>query len=483
MQQHIINAIDMYVNNPHKACWCDWQLYNHHGETGINRANRLKYYLIVSQSAYAKQPLSLYVQQRNEDDFFWEVLDKFMQKKMDSEFLRKICTTKSVESSKSSASQLNLQFFESEYNIKMSGQYKVDAKLLNGGNKSTSSLRNYINTVIPINFNAKNGSSDNSTSYSPYTYLFVNKSSGFDADESGITVSENDLTQQSTIKQSAHVIRKYLCKKDKVTLYFSKDLSKNNKMRELENYAAEVVYASIWQWFLGGRISTSLLRLNSSNEVAGICSKGLPGFIEFASMPLDQALMHKGLVSIIFYAYLLFEDDLHIKNIGLTTYYSGRLKGKTTAFAKIDHDYLATNWNPGGGYFVTQFPESKIREVVKSPLPYTFVQLFQNFRFSPGTKNGFFLQLGHTIRPKPNTTRCSAHASKFITGLLQRHYQRELKKTVEDFKLKCKEIDLLEEHVNSVFQQLAVYKLPDSKAKNMTKVLIKRIKSVALYGN
>ncbi|MCP3966881.1 MAG: hypothetical protein GY750_05215 [Lentisphaerae bacterium] len=466
MQHHIIESIDTYVANPDKASWYNWQLAEHHGSKGIERALYLKYYLIIAQT--------------HTFDFFWEMLDKFRARKVTGEFLRKIDIVNSKGLKKEIDAKGDLQSIGLDYSGNLGVQvfYNGQAELLNGGNTKPSSLRKYIDTVcISFRYVSQQQRRERSVSLSRYDFLFEHKEHLDDSfDENDIKIFEKNLKLKSTINQSAHIIRKYVSKIDGKTLYFSKDLNQTNRSVELSNYAVEIMYASLWQWFLGKRVSSSLLRINLKGNVVGICSKGLPYFIEFAGITLEQALWHKGLVSIIFYAYLLMEDDLHTKNIGLTVQYDSDQSRGIAVFGKIDHDYLATNWSNGGLTFIKQFPLRKIRLLIQATGPRAFQDLFSSFRFSPGTGNNFFLQLAHSLRFKPSTTRSHNEASTFLTGLVQSHYQNELVETVKHFKEKRKKISAMDRHITNILRKIESHGLPIKKANEIYKVLYSRIR-------
>ncbi|QSH42322.1 hypothetical protein P0136_03370 [Lentisphaerota bacterium ZTH] len=468
MQQNIMRAIDAYVENPNKASWSDWQLFQHHGEKGIKRALCLKYYLITAQTA--------------QTDSFWQILDDFSDRSIKASFLYQIDTANGVHNPRECLSHSDLKLMGLPWgkNLSLMVFYNRQADLLNGGNLNPSSLRSYIKKVCETSrYVPQTIRRQQSTSMSRYGFLFDRVDCPFDLDEPSIAVSVKELKLKKTSNESAHTIRVYSNRFDDKTLYFSKDLNQRNRLAELRNYAVEIMYANLWQWFLGKRISSSMLRLDENGRVSGISSKGLPYFIEFASVTTEQALWHKGLVSIIFYSYLLMENDLHTKNIGLTIQYDDEASKGIVVFGKIDHDYIASNWGVGGKNFTDQFPLNKIKLVISVPEARTFQQLFAHFRFSPGTENSFWINLAHALRTKPGTSRNRLQASVFLTGLVQRHYQRELKKTVEHFIKKSKTLYKLDRHMKGILQSLKMHNVPTDKAEEVYQVLFNRIRSVA----
>ncbi|MDE4976323.1 hypothetical protein NAI43_11530, partial [Francisella tularensis subsp. holarctica] len=75
-------------------------------------------------------------------------------------------------------------------------------------------------------------------------------------------------------------VTRFKDKKNEKVKYFVKSLNIN----EVVNAIAEVIYAHIWNYFIGNRASKSLLFSTHENKIIGIASKGINDFQEYKSL-------------------------------------------------------------------------------------------------------------------------------------------------------------------------------------------------------
>ncbi|MCP3944642.1 MAG: hypothetical protein GY710_24625 [Desulfobacteraceae bacterium] len=296
---------------------------------------------------------------------------------------------------------------------------------------------------------------------------------GLPKEKLGITISENELKLLKVLGVSAHPVKMYEKKDGSGKLYFGKDLV---SPAQLDNYAAEIMYSALWRWFLGDRISASVLLIAQKGGVKGICSEGLKDFKEFKELSKRDVYKYSGLLAIVFYGYLFMEDDLHIKNYGLTTVYNPQKSKWKVVFGKIDHDYITDKWETGGRNFEKIFKIQKLKDVVKTKSIAIFQRLFEDFRFSPGTENSPILNFFHTIRSTSKTALTRSEANDFIVTIGSNPFiQKELEETIEDFKTKLKDIQFLDLEIINVFEELKKYGLQTIRANDIYKVLRKRL--------
>ncbi|MCP3944641.1 MAG: hypothetical protein GY710_24620 [Desulfobacteraceae bacterium] len=284
MKRNLIHTIDSYITNPKKSKWYKPQLFHRHGDEGIDRAKTLKFYLLCTQSSSR--------------------VGSFVR-----EFLNRKVTTKSLAKIAIDYYDCNRAVFRHKKMGPPLLDYSGHVWLLNGGRKNPSSLRTYINRVFlmksrPVNIE-RGCKSRESIDLSEFprrrSSVFLTKPNfGLKNDELNITISENDLELIRTLGVSAHPVKMYKKKDRSGKLYFGKDLVSRD---QLENYAAEIVYSALWRWFLGDRISASVLLLAQKGGVKGICSEGLKDFKEFKELSKKDVYGRSGLLAIIFYAH------------------------------------------------------------------------------------------------------------------------------------------------------------------------------------
>ncbi|AJI56213.1 hypothetical protein LA02_1533 [Francisella philomiragia] len=385
----IQRAIDSYIFNQNKASIFDWQLFHHHGQTGIKRAKILSEW--VRRAEYVDQ-LQIF-------------LYNYLHNKNATVILSQL---------KDIAYKINLR---SDINL------IKEAKKLSEGNDTTSSLRTYIknayNSVFVDNeFISRRKSIFNNlfkTSQHQNSSLFV-----FRFEELG------KLTKTS--KTSAHEIKVY--ENNIGTSYFMKcfNISSREYKKNISNGIAEVVYSQIWRYLIGERSSESRL-VSENNKIIGICSKGLNKFVEYGKMTDKDKLNTKGLVSILVFIYLLMEDDFHIFNYGQAKF------DDSYYFAKIDHDYIVDKWHILSKNN-TKFCVLKLSQILKEKNLSDLINLLAaNCRFTPGSTNSFFLRASHSIRSvftdRKITTTPSSMSAFFRSNLITLNNVNEFKATID----------------------------------------------------
>ncbi|OIN84246.1 hypothetical protein [Francisella sp. TX07-6608] len=401
----IQQAIDSYILNQNKAKLSNWQLFHHHGESGIERAKILSKW--VHRAAYSEEQLHI-------------LLYNFIYTKSTSAI----------------SNQLLSIAYKTQPKLVDINTIKKEAKKLTEGNNTTSSLRTYVK-------NARDSIS------AGYRYI---KGTGFDKlfennnlRDSLFTIEEFNLGEAptKTSKTSAHEIRIY---KSRDNLFFMKPFERSSKeyQKNIENGIAEVVYAQIWRYLIGERASESKLVINENNQIIGICSRGLIGFKEYGKMTDDEKLKTKGLISILVFVYLLMEDDFHIFNYGQANF------GGESYFAKIDHDYIVDKWNILSKDS-TKFCIFELSRVLKSKNLTGLINLLAaNSRFSPGSSNTFLLRAAHagraSLSDRKKTTTSNSQSAFFRSNLATLNNINEFKSTIDTIKQRCKDlkINLLE---------------------------------------
>ncbi|NRB66590.1 MAG: hypothetical protein HRU48_04345 [Vibrio sp.] len=279
------------------------------------------------------------------------------------------------------------------------GSCSNDRKLLSGGGQesSSSSLRSHVSNAYKSSYNNKLES--------------LNKVLlPTDNYDNSFTIPVEHLTQSGTASASAHAVVMY---KHNFShkIYFGKKISEH----ERSNALAEVLYSEIWREIIGYRASKSLCMVDGDNNIIGICSEALPNFKEVKKV-LNSCEYPKemGLLSIVLLSYLLVEDDLHIKNIGLCT-----INGRTV-FGKIDHDYIVSKWEDKKNHFESSFPLNNIIEYINSGDISSLKIMANSLRFSPGKANSLLLRAGHKIRgftgTGANTTLGKRNAKSFYSN-------------------------------------------------------------------
>jgi hypothetical protein len=408
----LLGVIEAYISHPRKAEFRRWQIIHHHGSKGMRRARHLKSFhlLAVANDESGRSLNKLYL--------------AYMNKNISYNLLRGIA--------------------DGQYTHK---ELIDNVSLLNGGNDHASSLRTYIK-----NFYENFG---NTLSLGiPFNHDILDNSNAF--------INLDDLRLQRSINDSAHTINIYSDNLNNT--YFGKEI---NDMSDIPKYIAEIIYSETWRWFLGERISKSIILLDKYRNICGICSRGLNDFIEWKNIKNKGLSNIKGIISIIFYAYLLMENDLHTKNIGLTkpSGYPYPIVGK------IDHDYIASKWKNNGRDIEDTFPINNLLFFMDKPSPRTFIPLFKYFRFSPGTENSFPLIACHTMRRKPKTTINGVDSNLFLKMLSTPYSQDEMEKVKLYFNLV--NIKNLDNHLKRI---LLIFRNYDTRlAKEIKKSLLGRI--------
>ncbi|TNF65303.1 MAG: hypothetical protein EP298_12850 [Gammaproteobacteria bacterium] len=210
----------------------------------------------------------------------------------------------------------------------------------------------------------------------------------------------------SAMVKSAHAVERYRYNDD---IYFVKlldeQLNQEEKDYEIECYLAEIVYCKFWQYFIGAKASSSALVLDLDNHVIGISSKGLKDFKPYAQID-PQSETYSNLIPLLIFMYLLVENDAHINNYGAASIYDRQQDTLIKSYAKIDHDYLISQWNQNSQEDLAQmYPLKPLAEIIANGFDpkNTFIllkELLSNLRFSPLTANSRLLQFGHQTREK-----------------------------------------------------------------------------------
>ncbi len=213
--------------------------------------------------------------------------------------------------------------------------------------------------------------------------------------------------------------------------------------------------------------------LDGNNSVIGVCSEGLRGFVEHSKLPqIDEDSYEVfGLISIIIFAYILMEDDLHIKNLGLAT-----VNGDSV-YAKIDHDFICSRWQENEPMHALEqkFPIAKIQHVIKSKQAYTMKDIMVAFRFAPGKANSQFLRLAHHLRPRGATTVGPTKAENF--GLYDLpNAQEEFLATID--LIKRADYDEFEYHIKKIIATLAKKNFPIAKSLSLFSSINMRLRSL-----
>ncbi|GLT18617.1 hypothetical protein GCM10007938_23970 [Vibrio zhanjiangensis] len=345
----ILQSIEQYNksngNSSEKRRVSDWLHFEHHGKSGQVRANILKSYVNNAQPIHISTLISEYLSASVKPG----TLNKIVKDNSQKDCFK-------------------------------------HAKILNGGGSNSSSLRTFIKS-------AHNSIISGDAQYTkPYhnKLLEGNSVPPERMIDSGFVVFKNDLNKVKDLNSSAHTVTMYQHKSTN-DMYFGKSLSDGSEQKI--NALSEILYSLIWQKFIGDRSSKSLIIMDDSNQIIGICSKGLNQFSELKTQLGKNGYPSKlGLLSIAVLSYLLVEDDLHTKNIGTFDYHG------ESVFGKIDHDYIVSKFDTHQSHFNNDFS----LEVLISYLTTQDVNLLKimlkSLRFSPGTKNSTILNIGHCLR-------------------------------------------------------------------------------------
>lgn len=434
-QDVIQQAINAYIYNQNKAKLSDWQLFHRHGNSGIERAKILLKWL----------PAFTYLGS----------LDSFL--------------VNYINQSPNILGELISVAYKSNPKSVNISDIKKEAKILIGGNNTTSSLRTYVNNAYKSILNRKEQNING---------LF-NKNTN--TDNGLFTYDESQLGEapKKVSKTSAHEIKVY---RGDNNLFFMKPFNQSSReyQKNIDNGIAEVVYAQVWRYLIGERASESRLVTKDGN-IIGICSKGLKDFTEYGKMTNQDKLDTKGLISILVFVYLLMEDDFHIFNYGQMSFENDKDK----YFGKIDHDYIVDKWNILGKDS-TKFKISELSKVLKSKSLASFINLLSaNSRFSPASGNDFMLRAAHTARAKMSsrkkTTTSRSQAAFFRSNLTTRDNVNEFHRTINIIMQRC---DNLENDLSEPLKsQLVTFegKYPDvkiDKAKQILTFFIQRMQTL-----
>ena len=396
-QEVVQQAINAYIYNQNKAKLSDWQLLHHHGKSGVERAKILSKWLKKAGNSDSGGLITF--------------LDKYIkQSRYLSDYLIAL-DAQNISLSKKDQKQI-----------------KEEAKILIGGNNTTSSLRTYVNNAYKSIVNTKE---QNINVLFEGTY---DKNGLFTYDENDLGVPPNKVS-----RTSAHEIKVY---RGYNTLFFMKPFNQSSReyKKNIANGIAEVIYAQIWRYLIGERASESRL-VTKDGKIIGICSKGLKGFTEYGKMTNQDKLDTKGLISILVFVYLLMEDDFHIFNYGQMSFENDQAK----YFGKIDHDYIVDKWNILGEDS-TKFNIYELSKVLKSKNLASFINLLSaNSRFNPASSNDFMLRAAHTARAKMSsrkkTTTSSSQAAFFRSNLATRDNVNEFSETINIINQRCDNLE------------------------------------------
>ncbi|KEI35896.1 hypothetical protein FRA_26c02090 [Francisella sp. W12-1067] len=254
-----------------------------------------------------------------------------------------------------------------------------------------------------------------------------------------------DLKHIKDLGVSAHAVGMYKNPAENDKLYFVKRFNIHDSPKYDEAIAdaiAEIIYCKIWRYFIGNRASKSMLVINN-NRIEGIASEGLNEFTEFGKIDVKDRFQYPGLATILFYSYILCEEDLHIYNYGVSKQCLTNNDNKIPVYCKIDHDYIISHLND-------------LADSIKKPLDpriYCFTdinkrislfkELISSMRFTPG-KSDLTLVFGHSIRQifKPNakvTATTNDIQKAFEEAIsLNRHFQEEINICFNNFTYKIK---------------------------------------------
>lgn len=377
IRKDFLQSIEIYINHPYKSHFLS--IHHRHRDTGIRRAALLKDYILHCPNLTIMNQLIKHYLERSQE--LEEVL-------------------------------LNLKLQYKKTITK--AEIKVDASLLRGGNKHPSSLWTYVNNVFQQTKNQAPIENNLSIIKNPIFDVFL---------------PVENISKVGNSAASAHVVTRYQDKKNQKINYFVKSLNND----EIGNAIAEVIYAQIWNYFIGDRASKSLLLLSEyDKKIIGIASKGINEFQEYKSINEDQK-DYPGLIQILFYVCVLIENDFHICNFG-----TGLFNGKR-CYGKIDHDYIVSFWDTlKYAKFMTEVPHS-FQELFKKKSMSSLFFLLESMRFSPVKANSRILALGHKIRPgRPSTVTSHTMMNQIRNRAITRNNQKELEYTINDFILKTR---------------------------------------------
>ncbi|TNF65957.1 MAG: hypothetical protein EP298_10450 [Gammaproteobacteria bacterium] len=252
---------------------------------------------------------------------------------------------------------------------------------------------------------------------------------------SELTLLEND----NNMAKSAHDVKKYRYNN---TLYFVKQFGVVELEQKREDAIAEIIYSHLWRYFIGKAASESVLVIGANNDIIGIASKGLNGFESYKKMlNKEEFNIPQGFISVLLYAALLKEQDLHIENIGSCEIDDQKF------FAKIDHDFIVDKWSE----LLTKSPvdlDNLARALAKNAI-LDFFDAIDTMRFSPTHKDPKILRAAHGIRSRftdrPKTTTSGSdknkalneaiscvHLNEFI-GISDRFRTRSILESFDDF--------------------------------------------------
>ncbi|MBU2895162.1 hypothetical protein [Vibrio hepatarius] len=390
----ILQAIDQYnISNgsvSNKRRISDWLHFENHGGGGQVRATILKSYVDNSQPIYIGRLIS-----------------EYLSASVSPGTLNKIIKDNSQKDC-----------------------FK-HAKILNGGGRNSSSLRTFINSAHT------RVTSGDAQFTKPYHNKILEGKSVPPVSIAGnqFIILKDNLNKVKDLNSSAHTVTMYQHKSTN-EMYFGKSLTDGSE--EKVNALAEVLYSLIWQKFIGDRSSKSLIMIDDSNKISGICSKGLNQFSELKTQIGKNGYPTKlGLLSIAVLSYLLVEDDLHTKNVGTFNYHG------ESVFGKIDHDYIVSKFNTHRSHFNNDFNlEILIAYLVTQDVNILKV-ILKSLRFSPGTKNSTMLNVGHYLRGMnggANTTLGRKATRDFYSNYVTIHNKAEC----EFLKNKIKKFDIRE---------------------------------------
>jgi len=372
-------AIDNYISFPKKVARYSIVCYHRHGNAGLQRAELLKHYVSILPDSALECFISKYMHKSISGDYLCKVIDLYRNRRSEVD-----------------------RILYDKFGVISKDQHDKNAKILNSGNNHTSSLRTYVRNAFDATKNAGKVNFD--------YFRLSNKRSDLD-----IEIDKESFCRSDSLGSgSAHPVTKYVAKNRSV--YFGKDINGDD---EKDIYFGEIFISLIWRWAIGERASGSYLMIKNG-KVAGICSKALPGFTEYKDIHEETRSKYSGLLSIMLISYIMMEDDLHVKNIGVMVN-----SKKQSVYGKIDHDYTASKWDKKQGYFENQFDCTHMATYLETNSMKDFHTLMNKFRFSPGTQNNAFLRAGHygrnVVGLGPHTTVNGFSFNNFYSDYMNVH--------------------------------------------------------------
>ncbi|MCF6766334.1 hypothetical protein L3V82_11170 [Thiotrichales bacterium 19S3-7] len=340
----------------------------------------------------------------------------------------------------------------------------IISKELQKGKMSPTSLKPIINKALNKYYKPKRKNAFDFETMSELPITPLNPFEQIEKENTHVYYQDLELIGNAMVK-SAHAVERYRLGDD---IYFVKlldeQLSQEERDHEIECHLAEIIYCKFWQYFIGAKASSSVLVLDNENEIIGISSKGLNGFTPYAKIN-PQNETYSNLIPLLIFMYMLVENDAHINNYGTASIYDSQQDKLIKAYAKIDHDYLISQWDTNSQEKLSQaYPLQPLAEIIVNGFDpkNTFIllkQLLSNLRFSPLVANSRLLQFGHQTREKL-TGQEAATTSKLAAKTFALALSNS--QNIDDFKQLCKtlperfnktKVTKLLDQINSILEQ------------------------------